>query len=122
MAWRVDFHPAFLTEFESFSEDVQDEVAALIKLLGVFGPQLGCPRCDTLKGSKHANMKELRFDAKNGVWRVAFAFDPERKAVLLVAGDKSGVSEARFYRGLIARADARFDQHIAALKERNRKR
>jgi len=81
----------FLGEFEGFSEAVQDEIAALIKLLNVFGPQLGRPRCDTLKGSKHANMKELRFDADNDVWRLAFAFDPERKAVLLVAGDKSGV-------------------------------
>ena len=46
-------------------------------------------------------MKELRFDAADGVWRVAFAFDPHRKAVLLVAGDKSGASEKRFYRELI---------------------
>ncbi len=79
MTWRVDFHPAFLAEFEAFSEAVQDEIAALIKLLGAFGPRLGRPRCDTLNGSKHANMKELRFDADDGVWRLAFAFDAERK-------------------------------------------
>src|SRR6266851_8300425 len=66
---------------------------------------LGRPRVDTLKGSRHANMKELRFDADDGVWRVAFAFDPKRKAILLVAGDKSGGSEKRFYRQLIAKAD-----------------
>ncbi len=65
-------------------------------------------------------MKELRFDAGGGVWRVAYAFDPERKAVLLVAGDKSGVSEMRFYKALIRKADARFDQHIATL-DRNRR-
>ena len=51
-----------------------------------FGSQLGRPRVDTLKGSRHANMKELRFDAADGVWRVAFAFDPKRSAVLLIAG------------------------------------
>jgi hypothetical protein len=50
-------------------------------------------------------MKELRFDANDGVWRIAFAFDPKRRAILLVAGDKSGISEKRFYRELICKAD-----------------
>jgi hypothetical protein len=63
-------------------------------------------------------MKELRFDAADGVWRVAFAFDPQRKAILLVAGDKSGGSERRFYRTLIRRADERFDAHLERLKGR----
>jgi hypothetical protein len=62
-------------------------------------------------------MKELRFSAVNGEWRVAFAFDTKRKAVLLVAGDKSGVSEKRFYRELIRRADDRFDRHLTRLKQ-----
>jgi hypothetical protein len=61
-------------------------------------------------------MKELRFDAADGVWRVAFAFDPRRTAILLVAGDKSGVSEKRFYRRLIEKADRRFDDHLARIK------
>ena len=56
---------------------------------------------DTLNGSRHANMKELRFRAADGEWRVAFAFDPKRRAILLVAGDKSGGSEKRFSRGLL---------------------
>ncbi len=68
-----------------------------------------------MKGSKHANMKELRFRASGGVWRVAYAFDPERRAILLVAGDKSGESEKRFYKGLIAKADRRFGEHLAEL-------
>jgi hypothetical protein len=59
------------------------------------------PRADTLNGSRHANMKELTFNAGDGVWPVAFAFDPNREAILLAAGDKSGVSEKRFYRQLI---------------------
>jgi len=86
---------------------------AHIELLEQFGPQLGRPQADTLNGSRHANMKELRFRAAGGVWRVAFAFDPNRKAILLVAGDKSGVGEKRFYRQLIEKADARFDTHLA---------
>jgi hypothetical protein len=67
--------------------------------------------------SKHANMKELRFDTADGVWRAAFAFDLERQAVILVAGDKPGESEARFHRTLIATADKRFDDHLAPRKK-----
>ena len=72
---------------------------------------------DTLKDSKHANMKEMRFDASDGVWRVAFAFDPKRRAILLVAGDKSGGSQKRFYRELIRKADQRFDAHLERVKK-----
>ena len=57
-------------------------------------------------------MKELRFDAADGVWRVAFAFDPERQAVLLVGGDKSGVSQAKFYKALIRKADERYKRWL----------
>ena len=101
MKWHVIFHEAFAPEFEALAEDAQDELLAHAALLETFGPQLGRPRVDTLNGSKHANMKELRFDAADGVWRIAFAFDPERKAILLMAGDKSGQSEKRFYHHLI---------------------
>ena len=76
---------------------------------------------DTLDGSGHANMKELRFNADGGVWRVAFAFDVERKAILLVAGNKAGVAKERFYRDLIRVADRRFSQHLEALRAKNRK-
>ena len=95
---------------------MQDELLAQAKLLEVFGPELGRPRADTLKESRHANMKELRFEVENGVWRVAFAFDPKRRAILLVAGNKSGVGEKRFYRQLIKKADKRFDAHLDRLK------
>ncbi len=57
-------------------------------------------------------MKELRLNVENGVWRVAFAFDPERHAILLVAGNKKGVGQKRFYKRLIAIADSRFSQHL----------
>ncbi len=93
------------------------EYIAHAHLLEQFGPGLGRPRVDTLKGSTHANMKELRFDTDDGVWRVAFAFDPRRKAILLVCGDKSGGHERRFYQRLIRVADERFDQHLERLKE-----
>jgi hypothetical protein len=115
--WDVLFHEEFDPEFEALPEAVQDEVLAHAKLLEQFGPQLGRPRVDTLHGSRHANMKELRFDAVDGVWRVAFAFDLKRRAILLVCGDKSGGSERRFYRQLIAKADERFQRHLSRLKK-----
>jgi hypothetical protein len=96
--WEVDLDDDFVPEYRDLHKDVQDELLAHIELLEQFGPQLGRPRADTLNGSRHANMKELRFDAADGVWRVAFAFDPNRKAILLVAGVKSGGSEKKFYR------------------------
>jgi hypothetical protein len=106
----------FKPEFDALDPVVRREVLALALLLQNFGPQLGRPRVDTLKGSRHANMKELRFNAADGEWRVAFAFDPRRSAILLVAGDKSGGSERRFYRELIRKADQRFEAHLARMR------
>jgi len=121
MAWSVAFHTSFEDEFDELEQDVQDEILALMGLLQEFGPKLARPHVDTLNGSKHANLKELRFKAADGVWRVAFAFDPQRKAILLVAGDKSGGSQRKFYRDLIAKADARWDEHLAELKPQKRR-
>jgi hypothetical protein len=118
--WIVEISDQFRPEFFSLQEDVQTEILALARLLQQFGPQLGRPRVDTLKGSRHANMKELRFSAADGEWRVAFALDLRRNAILLVAGDKSGVGERKFYRELIRKADARFDAHLIWLKETRR--
>jgi hypothetical protein len=117
MRWRVLFHAAFDLEFEALPAAVQDELLAHARLLEQFGPNLGRPRADTLNGSRHPNMKELRFHAANRVWRVAFAFDPRRRAILLACGDKSGGSEKRFYRQLIRKADHRFDDHVARLRK-----
>ena len=116
MQWTVLFADEFEPEFDSLPIQVQDTILARALLLEREGPVLGRPHADTLTGSKHANMKELRCNAAGGVWRIAFAFDPDRQAILLVGGDKSGGSEKRFYKQLIARADERFDRHLAKRK------
>ena len=118
MNWIVRFHPDFEEEFDAFARLVRRELLAQVRVLEQYGPNLGRPRVDTLNGSRYANMKELRFNAANGVWRAAFAFDPERRAIILVAGDKSGVSQRRFYRALIRKADDRFSNHLAELRNR----
>ncbi|HEX2795203.1 type II toxin-antitoxin system RelE/ParE family toxin [Rhizobium oryzihabitans] len=116
MTWEVILYTAFVDELRTLDPSVQDALIVVAKLLADFGPQLGRPHVDTLKGSRHANMKELRFEAADGEWRAAFAFDPERRAVVLVAGDKSGGSQKRFYKQLIAKADFRFSDHVESLK------
>ena len=121
MKWEVEFHDDFVPEYEVLQEGVQDELQAIIEVLESLGPLLGRPRVDTLNGSRHANMKEIRFDAAEGVWRFAFAFDPARQAIILCGGDKSGGGEKRFYRQLIEKADARFNAHIFRIKQQKKK-
>lgn len=116
MRWVVKFHKDFEPEFDVLPEEVQNKLLACASLLEAFGSELGRPHVDTLNGSQFSNMKELRFKAANGVWRVALAFDSRRDAILLVAGDKSGGSESRFYKQLIKTADKRFEAHLTQLK------
>jgi hypothetical protein len=112
----VAFADEFYAEYKALPVPVQDEVLLGARLLETYGPRLGRPHVDTLKGSEFANMKELRFRAENGVWRLAFAFDPNRSAILLVAGNKSGTGESKFYRRLIASADARYRAHLERIR------
>ena len=116
MPWRIIFDEEFEPEFDELPPEVQDELYAEAGFVEKFGPETGRPHVDTLKGSGYANMKELRFEADGGEWRVPFAFDPKRRAILLVAGDKAGVSEKKFYKRLIAKADARYCRHLEKLR------
>ena len=115
VSWVVEIGNEFETELDELHEDVQTEILALTRLLQKFGPQLGRPRVDTLNDSRHANMKELRFSAANGEWPSLSTRSARRSC--LVAGDKSGGGEKRFYRRLIRKADDRFDAHLARLKK-----
>ncbi len=111
------FQEDFAAEFAEFEEPVQLELRAMVGHLAKFGPTAKRPQVDTLKGSKIANLKEFRFSASGGVWRVAFAFDVKRRAIVLAAGDKSGVSSAAFYKRLIKTAEKRMAKFEAAQKE-----
>lgn len=116
MSWVVELADPFRQEFDVLEEDVQTEILAQSRVLQVFGPHMGRPRVDTLNGSRHANMKELRFRALNREWRLAFAFDPARTAILLAVGDKKAGNTKRFYRRLIRKADERFSAHLKRLE------
>lgn len=115
MSWIIELADEFVAELLALDRPVRIELAASAELLKQFGPHLGRPRVDTLNGSRYANMKELRFMVDGRAWRVAFAFDPRRRALLLCAGSKSGKSQGRFYRMLIRKADSRFAAHLTRL-------
>lgn len=117
-AWEVVIHDAFAAELLELPQPVRRELLAMARLLSRAGPALRRPHADTLVGSRHANMKELRFAADGGIWRVAYAFDRERRGIVLVAGNKAGQSQKRFYKTLISRADERFDAHLATVRRR----
>jgi len=118
--WVVATTDNFDGWFADLDEDGQVEVIAKVELLMRLGPRLGRPHADTLNESKHSNMKELRADSKDQVLRIAFAFDPGRSAILLVGGNKSGVNQKRFYKQLIARADALYDEHLEMIAGRRK--
>jgi hypothetical protein len=117
--WAVHIALEFEPELRALPDAVKEELSAQMEFLRRFGPTLGRPRVDTLKGSRHANMKELRFSANGVPWRVMFAFDPRRCAILLVAGNKAGIAQRLFYRRLICKADDRFDAHLARVRTRS---
>ncbi|MEW2005268.1 type II toxin-antitoxin system RelE/ParE family toxin [Microbacterium sp. NPDC079208] len=100
----------------NLDDDTYDQVIAAIELLQEHGPQLGRPIVDTVKGSSYKNMKELRPGSSGkSELRVLFAFDPQRQAIMLVAGDKAG-NWKKWYRENIPIADARFAEHLARMK------
>jgi hypothetical protein len=114
--WDVDLHlvEAWLT---SLDEDSYEQVVAAIELLEEHGPHLGRPLVDTVKASIHKNMKELRPGSSGrSELRVLFAFDPERCAILLVAGDKAGNWKS-WYEKNIPIADGLFETHIGMQKK-----
>jgi hypothetical protein len=110
--WSVTTTTTFDEWFAQLGARGKAEVIAKVNLLKVLGPQLKRPHADTLKGSKHSNLKELRADTRDEILRIAFAFDPNRSAILLIGGNKSGTSQSRFYKQLIAKADALYDAHL----------
>lgn len=116
--WKIASTDTFDEWFAELPSTEQAEVIAKVELLKLRGPHLGRPHADTLSGSKYPNLKELRADTQNQVMRVAFAFDPKRTGILLVAGNKQGVSSRQFYKQLIAKAEELYEAHLASLKRR----
>ena len=113
MAWEIEFTDQFGDWYKSLDERSRDRVVAAVELLEEDGPGLGRPFVDTVKGSRHANMKELR--PRGGNLRILFAFDPRRMAILLIGGDKTNRWQA-WYREFIPLADRLYDEHLETLE------
>lgn len=108
--WRVDQTEEENAWFKNLDEEAREAILEAVKVLAQIGPALGRPRVDSIDGSKHQNMKELRVQNKGRLFRIFFAFDPERVAMLLIGGDKKG--NKRFYDQMIPKADKLYDRHL----------
>ena len=116
--WSVSSSSEFDEWFHSLDEQDKEVVLSRVYLLQKFGPELGRPYVDTLKGSKmHKNIKELRCQSQEHVYRVAFYFDPHRSVFLLIGGDKKGINGERFYKELLGKAEAIIKRHEKELEE-----
>jgi len=113
--WDVEFTDEFGVWWHVLDEQEQESVAASVELLRRLGPHLGRPHVDTIQGSRHSNMKELRTQHQGRPLRTLFAFDPRRCAILLIGGDKTG--DDRFYERMIPEADRLYDAHLDALRK-----
>lgn len=114
--WNILTTEVFDEWFLAQNEILKEDVLAMIGLLEDLGPHLGRPYVDTLKGCVFPNMKELRIQHAGNPIRAFFAFDPQRQAIILCAGDKTGKNELQFYRSMILLAESEYRNHLANLE------
>ncbi len=114
MQWDVEYTDEFEGWWRSLDEDAQEQIVATVEILGERGPGCGRPLVDTIKGSRHPNMKELRPPA--GFVRILFAFDPRRTAILLIGGDKAN-QWRDWYSDIVPIADRLYDEHLETLRQ-----
>jgi len=115
VAWDIEYTDEFGLWWGSLNEDEQESIATAVKLLGEAGPQLAFPYSSGVNGSRHRHMRELRVQHKGRPYRILYAFDPHRVAILLLGGDKTG--NDRWYQENIPMADKLYDQHLQILKK-----
>ena len=109
--WTINYTTEYEDWFTSQDEENQMVINAKVMVLSEFGPNLGRPYVDTIKGSKYANLKELRIKHKNTLFRILFCFDKTRNCWLLIGGNKKGKNEDEFYRRLIKQAEDLIDKY-----------
>lgn len=115
MVWDVEYTDEFGDWWETLTEKEQISIAASVKLLEEIGPNLGFPHSSDIKGSRHNHMRELRTQHEGRPLRTLYAFDPRRKAILLIGGDKRG--NKRWYDTHIPIADRLYNEHLKLLKK-----
>jgi hypothetical protein len=113
--WEVEYTDEFGEWWQGLTEAEQESVNAHVRLLQERGPQLGHPHSSGIARSKHRHMRELRIQHRGRPYRVLYAFDPRRTAILLIGGDKTG--DDRWYEEYVPLADRLYDEHLAALRK-----
>jgi hypothetical protein len=114
MAWKVEYTDEFGEWWDSLNESEQDDTAATVGLLEEKGSSLPFPYSSGIEGSKYNHMRELRIQHAGNPYRVLYAFDPRRTAILLLGGNKSG--NDRWYEEYVPIADKLYDKHLETLK------
>jgi len=109
--WPIDYTQEYEDWFSTQEEESKMVINAKIVILSEFGPNLGRPYVDTIKGSKYANLKELRIKYKNNVFRILFYFSKSRNCWLLIGGNKKGKNEEDFYKKLINQAESLIEKY-----------
>jgi hypothetical protein len=120
MMWTVKELEPFSDWFDALPDPEKVRVAASVILLKTFGVNLRFPHSSGISGSRHSSMRELRVQAKGKPYRILYTFDPERAAVMLIAGNKTG--DERWYDENVPKADSLFDKYLAKLAEEKAKR
>ena len=115
MNWEVEYTDEFGEWWNILTENEQESVRASVRLLGEVGPNLRFPHSSGINGSKHGNMRELRIQSAGQPYRVLYAFDPRRCAILLLGGDKTG--DDRWYEKNVPIADRLYDEHLDTLRQ-----
>lgn len=114
MAYEVEYTDEFGNWWATLNEGEQEDVASVVGLLEEKGPHLPHPYCSGINGSRHSHMRELRIQHEGRPYRVLYAFDPRRSAILLIGGDKTGNN--RWYQQFVPVADDLYDQHLEELE------
>jgi hypothetical protein len=113
--WEIEYTDEFEEWWDGLNEAEQEDVAAYVTLLEKKGPTLPYPYSSDIRGARHTHMRELRVQHKGRPYRVLYAFDPRRAAILLIGGDKTG--DDRWYETNVPLADELYDRHVAALEK-----
>lgn len=110
----VEYTNEFDAWWDSLTAEEQEDVNAMVVLLQRFGPALRFPYTSSISSSRHSHMRELRIQHTGRPYRVLYAFDPRRTAILLVGGDKTG--DDRWYDTYVPQADRLYDEHLEQLR------
>lgn len=115
MRWDIEYTDEFGDWWARLSSPARESVVAVVGLLEIEGPHLKYPYASGIHQSRHEHMRELRVQHAGRPYRILYAFDPRRSAILLIGGDKTG--NDRWYDSYIPIADRLYDEHLLALKK-----